>query len=108
MLLDLLSQKTNVFGQIIHIGHWHIYKYGLGAKISDIPLYIIDFRSKLPIIYDCEGVVFDSISDIKKSIAAAKSIQERLELGWRPNKISYTIGQLYNELNKIADEEDLL
>lgn len=91
--------------------HWtlaYIYKYGLGAKISDIPLYIIDFRSKLPIIYDCEGVVFDSISDIKKSIAAAKSIQERLELGWRPNKISYTIGQLYNDLNKIADEEDLL
>ena len=86
----------------------YIYIYGLGAKISDIPLYIIDFRSKLPIIYDCEGVVFDSISDIKKSIAAAKSIQERLELGWRPNKISYTIGQLYNELNKIADEEDLL
>ena len=91
--------------------HWtlaYIYIYGLGAKISDIPLCIIDFRSILPIIYDCEGVVFDSISDIKKSIAAAKSIQERLELGWRPNKISYTIGQLYNELNKIADEEDLL
>ena len=58
--------------------HWtlaYIYKYGLGAKISDIPLYIIDFRSKLPIIYDCEGVVFDSISDIKKSIAAAKAFR---------------------------------
>lgn len=85
--------------------HWtlaYIYKYGMETRITDIPLYIVDFRNKIPVIYDCEGVVFDSLSDIKKAIVAAKSIQERLDLGWRPKNISYTIGQLYRDIEKIA------
>lgn len=91
--------------------HWtlaYIYKYGLEAKISDVPFYIVDFREKSPIIYDCEGVVFDSISDIKNAILAARSIQERLDLGWRPEAITYTIGQLFLDMEKIAEEENLL
>lgn len=90
--------------------HWtlaYIYKYGIQSKISDIPFYIIDFRNNLPIIYDCEGVVFDSISDIQQAIAAAKTIQERLDLGWRPIDISYCINQLYYDLEKISKVKDL-
>lgn len=86
--------------------HWtlaYIYKYGTKTKIADIPLYIIDFRSKTPVIYDCEGVVFDSLWDIKQSIAAAKTIQERLDYGWRPKEISYTIGQLYQDIERLAE-----
>lgn len=89
--------------------HWtlaYIYKYGLQTKISDIPLYIVDFRNTRPVIYDYEGVVFDSLSDIQKAIIAAKTIQERLDLGWRPKEISYTIGQLYFYMEKIAAEEN--
>lgn len=85
--------------------HWtlaYIYKYGIRAKISDIPFYITDFRSNLPTLYDCEGVVFDSISDIQKAIIAAKTIQARLDLGWRPINISYSINQLYLDLEKIV------
>ena len=91
--------------------HWtlaYIYKYGMDARIADIPLYIVDFRNKSPVIYDCEGVVFDSLSDIKKALVAANSIQERLNLGWRPQNISYTIGQLYFDIEKIAKEENIL
>ena len=86
----------------------YIYKYGMDARIADIPLYIVDFRNKSPVIYDCEGVVFDSLSDIKKALVAANSIQERLNLGWRPQNISYTIGQLYFDIEKIAKEENIL
>lgn len=91
--------------------HWtlaYIYKYGIETRISDIPLYIIDFRNEIPAIYDCEGVVFDSLSDIRKAIAAARTIQERLDLGWRPEEISYTIGQLYRDMEQMAKEENLL
>lgn len=87
--------------------HWtlaYIYKYGIQTSITDIPFYIVDFRNQKPVIYDCGGVVFDSLSDIQKAIIAAKTIQERLDLGWRPKEITYTIGQLYNDLGKIAEE----
>lgn len=91
--------------------HWtlaYIYKYGLQTRVSDIPLYIVDFRNIRPVIYDCEGVVFDSLSDIQKALIAAKTIQERLDLGWRPKEISYSVGQLYFDMEKIAKEENLL
>lgn len=84
--------------------HWtlsYIYRYGKSTLISDIPFYIIDFRNNLPIVYDCQGVVFDSISDIRKAILAAKSIQERVFAGWRPATISYKIEDLYCDLENI-------
>ncbi len=74
--------------------HWtlaYIYKNGIETKISDVPLYIIDFRNKIPDIYDCDSVFFDSLSDIRRAIGAARTIQERLDLGRRPENISYTI-----------------
>ena len=49
-------------------------RYDKSTLISNIPFYIIDFRNSLPIVYDCQGVVFDSISDIRKTITAAKNI----------------------------------
>lgn len=62
-----------------HIGadntHWtlaYLYKYGTQTKVCDIPLYIIYFRSTLPIIYDCACVVFDNLSDIKNALTVEK------------------------------------
>lgn len=103
----VIAKDNNIWSDNTHWTLAYIYKYGLETRISDIPLYIIDFRNKLPVIYDCEGVVFDSLSDIKKSMAAAMSIQKRLDLGWRPQNISYTIGQLYRDIEKIAKYENI-
>lgn len=69
-------------------------------------MYIIDFREPFPIISDKEGVVFDSINDIKNAIASSERIQNRLNLGWSPLGDSYTIGRLYQDLLSIIDEED--
>lgn len=104
----VIPKDNNIWSDNTHWTLAYIYKYGLETKIADIPFYIVDFRNELPVIYDCEGVVFDSLSDIKKAIAAARSIQERLDLGWRPQNISYTIGQLYSDMEMIADEENML
>lgn len=104
----VITKDNNIWSDNTHWTLAYIYRHGLETRISDIPLYIIDFRNELPVIYDCEGVVFDSILDIKKAIAAAKSIQDRLDLGWRPQNISYTIGQLYRDMEKIAKEENIL
>lgn len=71
-----------------------------------IPL-VAPCKPLLPIVYDKDGVVFDSICDIKSAIASAKRIQERLDLGWRPVEISYTIKQLYQDILSIIDKEVL-
>lgn len=74
--------------------HWtlaYILQKGTDVLIKDIPMYIIDFREACPIICDKNGVVFDSIYDIKYAITSAKRIQKRLNLGWRPSELSYTI-----------------
>lgn len=90
--------------------HWtlaYLLQKGSETLVADIPSYIIDFREIIPIIYDKNGVVFDSICDIKSAIASAKRIQERLDLGWRPIEISYTIKQLYQDILTIIDKEAL-
>lgn len=67
-------------------------------------MYIVDFRESYPVIYDKDGVVFDSIYDIKCAIASEKRIQERLDLGWRPPELSYTIKQLHQDILDIINK----
>lgn len=89
--------------------HWtlaYLLQKGRNTLVSDIPAYIIDFREIVPTIYDKEGVVFDSIYDIKNSIASAKRIQERIDLGWRPIKFSYTIKQLHSDIISVIGGQD--
>lgn len=87
--------------------HWtlaYILEKGVDALVLDVPMYIVDFRESYPVIYDKDGVVFDSIYDIKCAIASAKRIQERLDLGWRPPELSYTIKQLYKDILDIINK----
>lgn len=91
--------------------HWtlaYLLKKGANISVSEIPAYIIDFRGNHPIVYDKNNVVFDSVSDIKSAIASAKRIQERLDLGWRPIELSYTIKQLKKDIISVVNEEDSL
>ena len=89
--------------------HWtlaYLLQKGANSLVSDIPAYMIDFRKTVPIVFDREGVVFDSIYDIKSSIASAKRIQERLDSGCRPTKYSYTIKQLHCDILSVIRGQD--
>ena len=91
--------------------HWtlaYLLEKGVDTLVLDIPMYIIDFREIYPVIYDKDGAVFDSLYDIKSAVASAKRIQERLDLGWRPTKLSYTIKQLYQDLLDIINKGELI
>lgn len=86
--------------------HWtlaYVYKHGVDTKVNDIPLYIVDLRTLKPTIYDFDGVVFDSLADIKNAIIASKEIQSRLDAGWRPENISYKIGKLCQDLETLVE-----
>ena len=90
----MISKDGRIWSDNTHWTLAYLLHRGDTTLVSDIPAYIIDFREKIPTIYDKDGVVFDSIYDIKSAIASAKRIQERLDLGWRPFDVSYTIKHL--------------
>ena len=87
--------------------HWtlaYILKYGMDVTIMNIPMYIIDFRQDVPIVFDKDGTVFDSLLDIKSAIASAQRIQKRLDRGWRPCNLSYKIIYLNNDICELLTE----
>ncbi len=102
----VISRDGRVWADNTHWTLAYLMKKGVATTILEIPSYIIDFRNVIPTIYDKDGVVFDSIFDIKSAIASAKRIQERLDLGWRPSELSYTIKELYHDMLSVIDRED--
>jgi len=83
--------------------HWtiaYILKYGNMTTIKDIPSYIVDFRNNTPIVVEQKNVLFDSTYCIKSAIACAKRIQDRLNKGWRPMNMPFTIDDLIKDLYK--------
>lgn len=81
--------------------HWtiaYILKMGYEVTLKDIPSYIVDLRNDTPIIIEYDNVLFDSMYCIKSAIACAKRIQDRLNNGWRPENITFTINDLIKDL----------
>lgn len=68
------------------------------ACIKDVPAYIIDFRNEIPTIININNSVYDSVSCILNAIECAYAIQKRLDNGWRPVSIKFTINDLLHEL----------
>jgi len=81
--------------------HWtmsYVKKYGDYVKIGDVPFYIVDLRKKVPIIVSHNDSVKQSEEDITATITAAKEINKKLSLGWRPEGISYKVSDLIKEI----------
>ena len=80
--------------------HWTISHALLDKNscIMDIPFYIVDFRDNLPKIISINNSVYDSVACIQNAIEGAYAIQERLDKGWRPSTVSFTISDLMEEL----------
>lgn len=102
----VISKDSRIWSDNTHWTLAYLIKYGMDINIMSIPMYILDFRNECPIIFDKNGVVFDSLYDIKSAIASAKRIQERLDKGWRPNNLSYKIDDLITDINAILMKED--
>lgn len=82
--------------------HWALSfmkRLGVKAKLRDIPFYLVDFCHEVPLIVDVSNSVLRTNKDMKNAVNAAGDIEERIQNGWRPNNISYTIGQFQDEIN---------
>jgi len=61
----------------------------------------VDFRNEIPTVIDYASTLFDSITEIRSAIEVAYNIQIRLDIGWRPKGLNYTIGDLFSVLTEI-------
>lgn len=67
--------------------------YGENVVIKNIPHFIVDLRGRHPVVFNCPDSLINPNLGI--SINAALYIQEKLDNGWRPENISFTIGELF-------------
>lgn len=77
--------------------HWtiaYMLRYGLDIQLRDIPFYVVDFCHDIPVVIDYNYTLFDSITEVRNAVRAAKNIQDRVNAGWRNNNLSYTIKEL--------------
>ena len=75
--------------------HWTlaaVLKHGLDQTIADVPHYFVDFTDPRALVINRPesllGLRFDD------AVRKAGWIQERLDLGWRPPTVSFTIEDL--------------
>jgi hypothetical protein len=101
----VISRDSRIWSDNTHWTLAYLIKQGMDVTIMNIPMYILDFRGEIPIIFDKNGAVFDSLHDIKSAIASAKRIQERIDKGWRPCNLSYKIINLYSDINNLLTKE---
>lgn len=92
--------------------HWaiaYINKIGKDAKLKDIPFYLIDQRNEDEIIVvDYKDSLIKNDNDIKVAIGRSLRINDRLNNGWRPKDVSYTIGELRESMfNEMENSNNL-
>lgn len=81
--------------------HWtiaYMLRYGSDTQLRKIPFYVVDFSNNIPIVIDYKYTLYDSMTEIRNAVRAAKNIQDRVNAGWRNNKLSYTIRELAEAL----------
>lgn len=83
--------------------HWtiaYVLRYGINTKVCDVPCYVVDLEKKT--IWSYRDSIYPITNDNLVNITEnSLEIQHRLDNGWRPLNISYTIEALINDLNLI-------
>ncbi|MER8513721.1 hypothetical protein NKH47_12305 [Mesorhizobium sp. M1060] len=78
--------------------HWALAalrKFGPGCHIGDVEHYVVRFVGMGPELLALPPTMGEA--ERREAIRLASSIQTRLDAGWRPHSVSYTIGQLFRD-----------
>lgn len=67
-------------------------KFGPEVKIGAVPHYFVDLREPLTVVNRPTTLMEQAL---EKAIDNALEIQRRLDTGWRPSQLSFTILELY-------------
>lgn len=101
----VITQDGRIWSDNTHWTISYLFRYGKDTELREIPFYVIDFRTEIPTVINYSSTLFDSITEIKKAISAAKNIQARLNMGWRNGGLNYTIEDLFLALVGLENEK---
>lgn len=90
----VLTQCGRLWCDNTHWGLAAMVRWGIGARVEHIPFYLIDLRDSAPVIVRRPSGLMGRGLEI--SISNAKSIQQRLDKGWRPIDTRFTLGDLFD------------
>lgn len=78
--------------------HWTLAalrRYGRDCTIGEVPHYVVQFTDRGARLIAPPPTMNESAAI--ESLRLAGNIQQRLDLGWRPLAISYTVGELFQD-----------
>lgn len=95
----VLGTDSRLWCDNTHSAIAYLRRYDNSITLADVPFYLIDISERIPLIVSVSGTVIQSVTDIKNAIACALRINNRLELGVRPENMSWTIGDLKKDID---------
>jgi len=77
--------------------HWGLAamaRWGTDVRVGHVPFYLVDLRDSIPVIVRRPLGLMGRGMEL--AISNARSIQLRLDMGWRPIDIWFTLGDLFD------------
>lgn len=78
--------------------HWTLaalYKYGRSCALGETPHYLVRLDSNRSSMFNQPSSMGEEAR--REALHLAGNIQRRLEVGWRPLAVSYTVGELFED-----------
>lgn len=97
----VLGKDNRLWCDNTHSTIAYIRRNSNNVSLADVPFYLVDIRNKVPLIVSVNGTVIPDINHIKNSIACALRINNRLDLGVRPENMTWTIGDLKEDIDML-------
>lgn len=95
----VITSDQRVWCDNTHTAIAYACRIGRQCRVRDVPHYLVDFRYCTPLITSVDSSVHDSVKHIQAAISAAKRLDDRLVLGYRPKTLSWSILDLTDQLN---------
>jgi hypothetical protein len=90
----VLTRCGRVWCDNTHWGLAAMVRWGTDVRVDQIPFYLIDLRSSTPVIVGRPlGLMGRGLA---LAVSNARSIQRRLDKGWRPIDVRFTMGDLFD------------
>jgi len=97
----VLSKDNRLWCDNTHTAIAYLRRGDDNISLADVPFYLIDIRDKIPLIISVNGTIIPSIIDIKNAIACALRINNRIDLGARPENMTWTVGNLKEDIEML-------
>lgn len=87
----VVDQFNRVWADNTHSVCSWVLRKGAYARLQDIPYYVVDLSKGAPVLYDVKGTLSDSLTDIRTAIACSRRITVKVDAGFRPVGVVWTI-----------------